>query len=77
MCFISAVKDDVEQHHEVSPMAEAEPLSLSSRFWRCLTAGSLAFTGVVLGSWLSGYRPDRPLCVGLTVMLAISGASLL
>ena len=77
MRVLSGGKDDVGQHHDVSHMVEAEPLSLSSRFWSFLTIGSLSFTGVLLGSWLCGHRPDRPLCVGLTAILAISGAPLL
>ena len=61
MRVMAGGKDEVGQHHDVSHMVEVEPLSLSSSFWSCLKIGSLSFTGVVLGSWLYGRPPGRPL----------------
>ena len=77
MRLISGRKDEVEGRSESFPTAEGEQGSPGFFFWTVLKIGSLAFTGVVLGSWLCGRRPGQPLGGGIAAILAVSTVQLL
>lgn len=77
MRFISNWKEEKGHRSESSPIAEAERVSLGVLFRTFLKIGSLAFTGVLLGSQLCGRRPDQSLCIGMAAILAVSGEHLL
>ena len=77
MRLISGRKEGVGYRSESSPRAGIEPESPGFLLWNFLKIGSLAFTGVLLGSRLCGRRPAQPLGAGIVAILAVSRAQLL